>query len=94
MRPLVTPFSMKGEHMEYKDTLNMPDTGFEMRGNLPNKEPQILKRWEEEDHYHKILEKNEGADRCLACGACEKACPQHLQIIEGLQRAWQELHIE
>ena len=46
--------------MEYKDTLNMPDTGFEMRGNLPTKEPQILKKWEEKDHYHKILEKNEG----------------------------------
>ncbi|MBR4421196.1 MAG: isoleucine--tRNA ligase, partial [Erysipelotrichaceae bacterium] len=45
--------------MEYKDTLNMPDTGFEMRGNLPNKEPVILKKWEEDDHYHKILAKNQ-----------------------------------
>ena len=49
-------------------------------------------RWDWQ--LRRILEKNEGADRCLACGACEKACPQHLQIIEGLQRAWQELHIE
>ena len=46
--------------MEYKDTLHMPNTEFEMRGNLPNKEPDILKKWEEDDHYHKILEKNEG----------------------------------
>jgi len=44
--------------MDYKDTLHMPKTDFEMRGNLPNKEPQILKNWEEDDHYHKILEKN------------------------------------
>ena len=44
--------------MEYKDTLHMPKTSFEMRGNLPNKEPDILKRWEADDHYHKILEKN------------------------------------
>lgn len=44
--------------MEYKDTLHMPKTDFEMRGNLPNKEPDILKKWEEDDHYHKILEKN------------------------------------
>ena len=46
--------------MEYKDTLNMPDTPFEMRGNLPTKEPVILKKWEEDDHYRKILAKNEG----------------------------------
>ena len=46
--------------MEYKDTLHMPKTAFEMRGNLPNKEPEILKRWEEEDHYQRILKKNEG----------------------------------
>lgn len=44
--------------MEYKDTLHMPKTDFEMRGNLPNKEPDILKKWEDDDHYHKILEKN------------------------------------
>jgi len=44
--------------MEYKDTLHMPKTDFEMRGNLPNKEPVILKKWQDDDHYHKILDKN------------------------------------
>ena len=44
--------------MEYKETLHMPKTDFEMRGNLPNKEPEILKKWQEDDHYHKILDKN------------------------------------
>ena len=43
--------------MDYKDTLQMPNTGFEMRGNLPSKEPAILQKWEDDDHYHKILEK-------------------------------------
>ena len=49
-------------------------------------------RWDWQ--LRRILEKNEGADRCMACGACENACPQHLQIREGLQQAWRELHIE
>jgi len=44
--------------MEYKDTLQMPKTEFEMRGNLPNKEPGILEQWEKDDHYHKIIDRN------------------------------------
>ncbi|MBF0713653.1 isoleucine--tRNA ligase [Gemella sp. GH3] len=46
--------------VELKDTLLMPKTPFPMRGNLPNKEPEFLKRWEEMDLYRKILKKNEG----------------------------------
>lgn len=46
--------------VELKDTLLMPKTAFPMRGNLPNKEPEFLKRWEEMDLYRKVLKKNEG----------------------------------
>ncbi|HBT98335.1 MAG TPA: isoleucyl-tRNA synthetase, partial [Sulfurihydrogenibium sp.] len=31
--------------MEFKDTLNLPQTEFPMKGNLPNKEPEILSFW-------------------------------------------------
>ena len=44
--------------MDYKETLHMPNTGFEMRGNLAVKEPGILEEWENDDHYQKILDKN------------------------------------
>lgn len=37
------------EGKNYKDTLNMPHTGFEMRGNLNKKEPKMMEKWEN-DH--------------------------------------------
>ncbi len=45
---------------DYKDTLNLPDTPFPMRGNLPVREPEIRKRWDEIDLYRKMQESNEG----------------------------------
>ena len=47
--------------MEYKETLLMPKTAFEMRGNLPKKEPGIQEQWQRDDLYHEMLAKREGA---------------------------------
>lgn len=41
---------------DYKSTLNLPQTDFPMRGNLPNKEPQQVKAWLEKDLYQVIRE--------------------------------------
>ena len=49
--------------MDYKQTLNMPKSGFPMRAGLPNREPEMLKKWEELDVYHELLKKNEGKPR-------------------------------
>ncbi|MDL2276441.1 isoleucine--tRNA ligase [Breznakia sp. OttesenSCG-928-G09] len=49
--------------MEYKDTLLMPKTDFEMRGKLPTKEPGFQKRWEDENLYEKMLEKRKGCEK-------------------------------
>ena len=42
--------------MEYKDTLNLPKTPFPMRGNLPVKEKEILKYWNDIKLYQKLIE--------------------------------------
>lgn len=42
--------------MEYKDTLLMPKTEFPMRGNLPNREPDMQAKWEEMNLYKKVQE--------------------------------------
>ena len=42
--------------MDYKDTLNLPKTSFPMKANLPQREPEILKRWEEEKTYQQLRE--------------------------------------
>ena len=46
--------------MDYKDTLNMPNTDFEMRGNLAQKEPGILKNWQQDNYYQNLLEHHKG----------------------------------
>jgi len=45
---------------DYKQTLNLPDTAFPMRGNLANREPNMLKAWQEMDLYQKIRENSAG----------------------------------
>ena len=48
--------------MNYKDTLLMPKTDFEMRGNLPKKEPKYVQRWQDNNMYEKVIAQNEGKD--------------------------------
>lgn len=46
----------KQTEINYKDTLNLPQTGFPMRGDGPNREPEIQKLWFEGDLYKKIID--------------------------------------
>jgi isoleucyl-tRNA synthetase len=45
---------------EYKDTLNLPNTDFPMRGNLANREPEMLKKWQKMDLYGQIRNRQSG----------------------------------
>lgn len=40
--------------MDYKKTLNLPQTGFPMKANLAQREPEQLKKWEAEDLYGEL----------------------------------------
>ncbi|WP_105190146.1 isoleucine--tRNA ligase [Pseudoalteromonas sp. T1lg48] len=45
---------------DYKHTLNLPETEFPMRGNLAQREPQMLKQWYEQDLYGQIRAAKKG----------------------------------
>ena len=44
--------------MNYKETLNLPQTDFPMRGGLAKREPQILQEWGADNLYGKIRGKS------------------------------------
>lgn len=50
---------------QYKPTLNLPDTDFPMRGNLAQREPAMLARWEEMGLYQKIRQARAGRDKFI-----------------------------
>ena len=49
--------------MEYKDTIFLPKTSFEMRANLSIKEPKILEDWDNEKIFYKLREKSKGKEK-------------------------------
>src|SRR5665648_609209 len=51
--------------MDYRDTLNLPETDFPMRGNLPRKEPEILKEWEDDNIYNKVQNARTGRPKFI-----------------------------
>lgn len=45
---------------DFKDTLNLPETAFPMRGNLAQREPKMLERWYQDDLYGEIRKAKKG----------------------------------
>src|SRR6058998_1630384 len=46
----------------YKDTLNLPRTEFPMKANLPAREPEMLRAWEETHLYQQIQKSRAGGE--------------------------------
>lgn len=51
--------------MDYSTTLNLPQTDFPMRGNLPQREPELLQFWEEMNLYQKVQEQAAGKPKFI-----------------------------
>ena len=58
-----TPACESTAKTDYRSTLNLPDTPFPMRGDLPKREPLWVKQWEEQGVYKKL--------RAARCGAAK-----------------------
>ncbi|MGH6683856.1 MAG: class I tRNA ligase family protein, partial [Pseudolabrys sp.] len=48
---------------DYSETLFLPQTDFPMRAGLPQREPEILKRWEKDDLYGQLRKASKGRDK-------------------------------
>ncbi len=50
---------------DYKATLNLPATDFPMKGNLPQREPDQLQRWQAQDLYGQLRAARKGSPRFI-----------------------------
>ena len=50
---------MEKDH--YRKTLHLPQTDFPMKAKLPEREPKMVKKWDEDQIHQKILEKRKNA---------------------------------
>ena len=48
------------EKLDVKSTLNLPQTSFAMKASLAQKEPEMIKKWEADGLYARILESKKG----------------------------------
>ncbi|MDR3564891.1 MAG: isoleucine--tRNA ligase [Negativicutes bacterium] len=51
--------------MDYSKTLNLPQTEFPMRANLPEREPELLKYWQEKQVYEEKIRRSQGKKKFI-----------------------------
>jgi len=56
---------MENEKKDYSKTVNLPQTEFPMKANLPQREPEFLKKWEENKVYAQARKKNTGRKKFI-----------------------------
>lgn len=48
---------------DYSKTLNLPDTPFPMRGNLPKREPDWIQKWQQDNIYQQLRNARKGKEK-------------------------------
>ena len=56
---------MSEEKKDYRKPLNLPDTPFPMRGDLPKREPGWVQQWDESGLYHKLRAARKGREKFI-----------------------------
>ncbi len=51
--------------MDYKETINLPRTDFPMKANLPQREPEMLERWDEMKIYQQVQQHSSGRSKFI-----------------------------
>ena len=51
---------MDSQRVDLKNTLNLMRTDFPMKANLPQSEPKMLERWQQQDIYAQVRKAREG----------------------------------
>jgi isoleucyl-tRNA synthetase len=55
----------KPDTVDYRSTLNLPDTPFPMRGDLPKREPGWVKQWNEQGLYQRLRDAAHRSSSCM-----------------------------
>jgi isoleucyl-tRNA synthetase len=53
------------DKIDYKDTVFLPKTDFPMKAGLPQKEPAILAKWQEQDLYRRLRDARAGREKFI-----------------------------
>jgi len=79
------------ESTDYKKTLNLPQTPFSMKANLPQNEPRRLEQWREIDLYLDELHAHEHSAQTIEECSAWLAGTKYVFVGESDQAAWDEI---
>ncbi|MBE8221188.1 MAG: isoleucine--tRNA ligase [Bdellovibrionales bacterium] len=78
---------------QIKDSLNLPQTDFPMRAQLPQKEPQYIQNWKDQKLYQSILEKNKNSKIFTFCDGPPYA-NGHLHVGHALNKILKDIVVK
>ena len=56
---------MDNKKRDYSKTVNLPKSDFQMKANLPQREPEFLENWEKNKIYHAIRQNNKSKPKFI-----------------------------